>query len=71
MIATLVCTTKLSISDIAEPKQHQHLKEKSGVKWIWDMFSMITSWNVRLGAKKARIDAFLSWLFLADSTKTL
>jgi hypothetical protein len=28
------------------------LKEKSGVKWIWDMFSMITSWNVRLGAKK-------------------
>ena len=28
------------------------LKEKSGVKWIWDMFGMITSWNVRLGAKK-------------------
>ena len=27
------------------------LKDKSGVKWIWDMFSMITSWNVRLGAK--------------------
>ena len=47
------------------------LKEKSGVKWIWDMFGMITSWNVRLGAKKAHIVAFLSWLFLADSIKTL
>ena len=28
------------------------LKEKSGVKWIRDMFGMITSWNVRFGAKK-------------------
>ena len=23
------------------------LKENSGVKWIWDMFSVITSWNVK------------------------
>ena len=28
------------------------LKDESGVKQIWDMFSMITSWNVRLGSKK-------------------
>ena len=47
-----------------------NLKEKSGVKWILDMFGLIMSWNVRLGAKKL-IDAFLIMLFLADSTKTL
>jgi hypothetical protein len=28
------------------------LKEKSAVKWIWDMFSIVTSWNVNLVAKK-------------------
>ena len=28
------------------------LKEKSAVKWIWDMFGLISSWNVRFGAKK-------------------
>ena len=32
------------------------------------MFNMITSWDARFGAKK-HVDAFLSWLFLADSTK--
>ena len=29
------------------------LKEKSGVKWIWDMFSMIASLKVRWRAKKS------------------
>ena len=33
------------------------------------MFCMITSWNVRFGAQKPHIDAFFSWLFLADSIK--
>jgi hypothetical protein len=33
------------------------------------MFNLIKSWVVRLGAKKAHVDAFLSWLFLADYTK--
>ena len=29
--------------------QHRFtLKENSGVKWIWDMFNMITSLNVEL-----------------------
>jgi hypothetical protein len=28
------------------------LKEKYGLKWICDMFNMITSWGVHLGAKK-------------------
>ena len=32
------------------------LKENSGVKWIWDMFSMITSSNVRWRAKKSLYD---------------
>ena len=46
------------------------LKDKSGEKWIWEMFGMITSWDVHLGAKR-RMYVFLKWLFLADSTKTL
>ena len=49
-----------NLSDIADKKgdpegefvQGAILKEKSGVKLIWDMFSMITTWNVRLAAKK-------------------
>ena len=49
----------------------QRLKDKSGAKWILDMLCMISSWNVRFGAQKPHIDAFFSWLFLADSTKTL
>ena len=28
------------------------LTDKSGVKWIWDIFIMIKSWNVSLGANK-------------------
>ena len=28
------------------------LKDKSGVKWFWDMFNMITRWVVRLEAQK-------------------
>ena len=28
------------------------LKDNSGVKWIWDIFKMITRWDVRLGAQK-------------------
>ena len=28
-------------------------KEKSGLKWIWDMFGVITSWNVHFGANSA------------------
>jgi hypothetical protein len=43
------------------------LKDKSGVKWIWDMFNMITRWYVRLG-EKTHVDSFLSRLFSADST---
>ena len=35
------------------------------------MFSMITSWTVRLGAKKRTYThSLVSWLFVADSTKT-
>ena len=30
----------------------ERLKEISGLKWILDMFNMITSWDVRLGAKR-------------------
>ena len=33
-------------------KKRKKLKDKSGVKWIWDMFYMITKWDVHLGAKK-------------------
>ena len=47
------------------------IKENSGIKWIWDMFSMITSLNVRWRVKKKPIDAKLSDLFIADSTKLL
>ena len=35
------------------PPEKKHLKETSGVKWIWDMFSMITSLNVRWRAKNS------------------
>ena len=33
-------------------KKSLGLKDKSGVKWIWDMFNMITCWDDRLGAKR-------------------
>ena len=46
------------------------LKENSGVKLIWDMFSMMKSLNVRWRAKES-LDAKLSDLFIADSTKLL
>ena len=49
----------------------QGLKGHFRGKWIWDMFGMITSWNVSCGAHKPHIDAFFSWLFLVDSIKTL
>ena len=47
------------------------LKDKSGVKWIWDMFGMITNWNVCFGAKKRKTADSIKMLFLADSIKTL
>ena len=47
------------------------LKDKSGVKWIWDMFGMITNWNVCFGAKKRKTAYSIKMLFLADSIKTL
>ena len=43
------------------------LKGNSGVKWIWDMFCMITSWNVHFGAQKTHRRclqlAVFSWFY--------
>ena len=36
----------------SHPLKYFGLKGKSGVKWIWDMFSMMTSLNIHWGAKK-------------------
>ena len=40
-------------------------------KWIWYMFKYDNELDCSFGSKKAHIDAFLCWLFLSDSTKTL
>jgi hypothetical protein len=42
-------STRLTLNFL---KKEKKLKDKSGVKWIWDMFNMITKWDVHLGAKK-------------------
>ena len=39
--------------------RYKMLKGNSGVKLIWDMFCMITGWNVRFGAQKNAYGRFL------------
>ena len=51
----IVKTRKSKSMDLGEHRYHRGtLKENSGVKWIWGVFSMITSLNVRWRGKKSQ-----------------